>query len=125
MNAVLLATALIASAVAVMAWTGQAFPHDALPTAAQPKGWAYPFSCCWGPSAGRQGDCHDIPASAVVEGPNGYEVTLAPGDHPMIKAPMSFAFPYGREQIAPDGLYHVCFAPDLTPRCFFAGAHGS
>lgn len=85
----------------------------------------YPVACCWGPSAGRQGDCAEIPDKSVREGPNGYQVTLAPGDHPMVKQPISFVVPYADAQTSQDGLYHVCFRHDMTARCFFAGARGS
>ena len=81
--------------------------------------WDYPLSCCYG--IGRGGDCDEIPATSVREGPNGYEVTLAPGDHPMVEGPMSFIYPYAKTQSAPDGRYHVCFKPDMSVRCFFAG----
>lgn len=115
----LLIAALSISAAAYVAYTAEAWPHEA------PTGWSYPFACCWGPSQGRRGDCAEIPASSVVEGPSGFEVTLAPGDHPMVKQPLQFVFPYGKERLAPDGRYHVCFSPDMAPRCFFSGAHGS
>lgn len=81
-----------------------------------PTGWIYPSECC----SGR--DCAEIPTSAVKEGPNGYQVTLLPGQHPMIKAaPHSFLVPYGTEKVSPDGLYHACLSPTLRLLCFYAG----
>lgn len=109
----------IGAAAFVSIFTAPAYPHDALPTAAQPQGWSYPFSCCAG------FDCREIPASAVQERPDGYHVTLRPGQHPMVKAPMSFVWPYATARSAPDGLYHACISAQSKPLCFFAGARGS
>jgi len=90
-----------------------------------PTGWQYPTSCCWAPAQGRVGDCAEIPTDSVKEGPNGYQVTLSPGDHPMVTADVSFIVAYADAQTSPDGLYHVCFRQDMSARCFFAGARGS
>lgn len=107
----------IAAGMMIVAATGFVWSHD----------W-YPVSCCWSPSnapAGILGDCSEIPTHAVREGPNGYEVTLRPGEHPQVDRPVSFTFPYADAQVSPDGLYHVCLRKTLEPRCFFAGARGS
>lgn len=45
-----------------------ALAHDAIPTAAQPQGWSYPFSCCSGI------DCRAIPADWIEERPEGYVI---------------------------------------------------
>lgn len=87
--------------------------------------WTYPTFCCWGPSEGRRGDCDMIPDHAVRERPDGYHVTLEPGEHPMVKKPLSVVVPYQRARVAPDGAYHVCFDQMMGVRCFFAGARGS
>mgnify|MGYP000290544890 CR=1 FL=1 len=94
-------------------FTADAYPHDAK------SGWAYPIACCAG------FDCGEIPASTVQERPDGYHVTLQPGQHPMVKAPMSFIWPYARARSAPDGLYHACISAQSKPLCFFAGSRGS
>lgn len=99
--------------------------HDAPATAQLPDGWAYPIRCCWGPATGRTGDCGMIPASSVVEGPNGFEITLVPGEHPKVTAPLQLTVPYGKEEHSPDGAFHLCLTPDMKARCFFAGARGS
>lgn len=93
-------------------------------TFAQAHEW-YPSRCCWSPQtapAGRLGDCDAIPTSAVKVGPDGYVVTLNPGDHPMVKEPLTFVFPYDKTETSLDGGYHVCFSSIMKPRCFFAGA---
>lgn len=109
---------LCAFVLAYFTMTG-AFAHKA------PTGWAYPTSCCWAPAQGRVGDCAEIPTDSVKEGPNGYQVTLSPGDHPMVTEGVSFIVAYADAQTSPDGLYHVCFRRDMSARCFFAGARGS
>lgn len=65
----------------VFIWTTRAEAHDALPTAAQPQGWKYPFSCCSGY------DCRPVKATTgaplklfnnlptVAETPEGYKIS--------------------------------------------------
>lgn len=47
-----------------------AYAHDALPTASQPLGWAYPISCCSGV------DCREVKNNEVIEIDGGYQVVL-------------------------------------------------
>lgn len=47
---------------------GMAFAHDAMPTAAKPNGWSYPFACCSGY------DCRMVPQTAISERPEGYVI---------------------------------------------------
>lgn len=113
-----MASAVIVIVFLLFVWIEYARAHEAT------TGWSYPASCCWSPQtapAGRQGDCDEIPTSSVVAGADGYHVSLRPGDHPMVNQPHSFVVPYDIVKPAVDGLYHVCFAPDLSVRCFFAG----
>lgn len=99
--------------VGLAMWTYPAFAHQA------PTGWAYPFECC------SNKDCGEIPASAVVEGPNGFVVTILPGQHDMVKdAPVQYLIPYGTEKPSPDGLTHICLNPALKMLCFFTGNRG-
>jgi hypothetical protein len=72
---------------------GMAGAHEALPTAAQPQGWSYPFSCCSGY------DCRAVSASVVGERPYGY-VIAGTGE----------VLPYSDTRIkhSPDGEYHWC-----------------
>lgn len=71
----------------------ESFPHDALPTAAKPQGWSYPFACC------ANFDCQSVPDSAIVEGARGYEIRatgeLIPTRDKRIKD-------------SPDGQFHWC-----------------
>jgi len=87
-----------------------AWPHEA------PTGWMYPMECC------SNRDCSEIPSDRVKEGPEGYRVTLLPGDHDFVKAPVSHLIPYAITKPSPDGLYHICLLPSGGFICFFAGA---
>lgn len=102
--------------VGLLAWLiNESRAHEA------PLGWLYPANCC----SGR--DCAEAPSGSVREGPNGYEVTLLPGQHPMVKdEPHSFVVAYDARQIrdSPDGRFHVCLSPQLRLLCFFAGSRG-
>ena len=87
----------LAAAIAIPALTliasSIAQAHDALPTAAKPKGWSYPFSCCSGY------DCREVNASVIGEKPEGY-VIAGTGE----------VLPYSDTRIkdSPDGEYHWC-----------------
>jgi hypothetical protein len=81
--------------------------HDAIPTAAKPQGWKYPFSCCSG------FDCREVSSKQVSEKPEGYVITntgeiVAYGD--------------ARLKDSPDGEYHWCSvagADDSRTICLF------
>jgi hypothetical protein len=92
MKALLLAAGLAATAFATVAWTGLAYPHDALPTAQQPLGWKYPWSCC------SSQDCRRADGE-VKETANGYRI-----------ASTGEIVPYGDKRIkdSPDGEFHWC-----------------
>lgn len=70
-----------------------AIAHDALPTAAQPNGWSYPFSCCSGY------DCREVSKKAISERPEGY-VILGTGE--------VVAYTDARVKNSPDGAFHWC-----------------
>lgn len=79
-----------------LAWTWSAWSHEAIPTAAKPQGWNYPFSCCSGY------DCREVtlgPKGTVRETPQGYEIA---GTGEIIA--------YGDKRIkdSPDGVAHWC-----------------
>lgn len=84
--------------------------HDAIPTAAQPEGWKYPFSCCSGY------DCRPVPSKTVgkvKEGPDGY-VIASTGE----------VIPYNDTRVrnSPDGEFHWCSvagADDGRTICLF------
>jgi len=108
---------MLAVGIAMVVWAASAEAHS----------W-YPTRCCWSPQtapSGRLGDCDAIPTVRVKEGPNGYEVSLVPGDHPMVKEPISFVVAYDDADVSLDGGYHVCFNSLMQVRCFFAGSRGS
>ena len=85
-----------------------AFAHDALPTAAQPKGWSYPFACCSGY------DCRAVPQTAISERPEGYVIK---GTGEVV------GYRDTRLKDSPDGEYHWCSvagANDGRTICLFA-----
>lgn len=86
------------------------------------SGWVYPANCC------SDFDCAEIPKEKVVVEPEGYRVTLYPGDHHFIKVGMWFFIPHGDQKIrdSPDGKYHICISKPMVRRpwvthviCFF------
>jgi len=92
MTRYLILAALTLAAPIYVASTGLVYPHDALPTASQPLGWKYPWSCC------SNQDCRAEP-NGVAETPAGYTIK-ATGE----------VVPYGDKRIknSPDQDFHVC-----------------
>lgn len=74
--------------------------HEAMPTAAQPLGWQYPYTCCSG------FDCREVNGDAskvkIKETAEGYVILVAGKVHETI--------PYGDKKIkeSPDGAFHWC-----------------
>lgn len=87
----------LVTAVVVGAWVlliaSHARAHDALPTAARPHGWSYPFSCCSGY------DCREVAYNAIAERPEGYVIK---GTGEVI------TYTDGRIKNSPDGVFHWC-----------------
>jgi hypothetical protein len=83
------------------------FAHDAIPTAARPQGWSYPFSCCSGY------DCREVPGKAISERPEGYVIE---GTGEVVR------YSDGRLKNSPDGQFHWCSvagASDGRTICLF------
>ncbi|BCH25573.1 hypothetical protein MesoLjLc_55020 [Mesorhizobium sp. L-8-10] len=72
---------------------GPGLAHDAMPSAAQPRGWSYPFACCSGY------DCREVSKKAISERPEGY-VILGTGE--------VLAYTDARVKNSPDGAFHWC-----------------
>jgi hypothetical protein len=103
-------------AVLLCAWAllaaSYAQAHDALPTAAQPRGWSYPFACCSGY------DCREVADKAIGEQSEGY-VIVTTGE----------MIPYSDSRIrnSPDGEFHWCSvagANDGHTICLFVPPRG-
>lgn len=91
----------------LVACTYVAFAHDAIPTAAKPQGWSYPFSCCSGY------DCREVKATSIAEKPEGYVIKNT-GE--------IVAYSDGRLKDSPDGAFHWCSvagADDSRTICLF------
>lgn len=67
--------------------------HEAMPTAAQPNGWTYPFACCSGY------DCREVSDKAISERPEGYVIK---GTGEVV------GYADARVRQSPDGEYHWC-----------------
>ncbi len=81
--------------------------HDAVPTAAKPEGWSYPFACCSGY------DCRAVPADWVEERPEGFRIVPTGEVVPMTDV---------RVKNSPDGAFHWCSvagADDGRTICLF------
>jgi hypothetical protein len=97
-----IAAAALAAGVAM-----PAAAHDAIPTAAKPQGWKYPFSCCSG------FDCREVTSKQVSEKPEGYVIQ---GTGEIV------AYSDARLKDSPDGEYHWCSvagADDSRTICLF------
>jgi hypothetical protein len=86
--------------------------HDAIPTAAKPLGWNYPYSCCSGI------DCRQVSEKAISERPQGYVINNT-GE--------IVAYNDSRVKNSPDGVYHWCSvagADDSRTICLFVPPKG-
>ena len=86
--------------------------HEALPTAAKPRGWSYPHSCCSGI------DCRQVNEKAISERPQGYVIN---------KTGEVVAYRDSRVKDSPDGVYHWCSvagADDSRTICLFVPPKG-
>jgi len=82
-------------ACVLIAFAPGALAHDAA------SGWAYDPFCCNGDS--ETGDCQMIPSKSVKVTPNGYRVTLVPGDHRLVTRYHVFLLPLTKA-MQPDAL---------------------
>lgn len=69
-----------------------------------PSGWAYDPACC------STQDCAPIRVDLVRITAQGYEVTVAPGDHPLVTVQSTYVFPFNdpRVRFSGDQNYHLC-----------------
>ncbi len=91
---------------------GAVSAHDALPTAAKPLGWTYPFACCSGI------DCREVAPKSISERPEGYVIE---GTGELI------AYSDKRVKESPDGEFHWCSvagANDGKTICLFVPPRG-
>ncbi|ESZ13003.1 MAG: hypothetical protein E5Y61_07465 [Mesorhizobium sp.] len=106
-----LAAALVVGA-RVFLVASEASAHDASPTAAQPQGWSYPFSCCSGY------DCREVAYNAIGERPEGYVIK---GTGEVI------TYTDSRIKNSPDGVFHWCSAAGASEGhtiCLFVPPRG-
>jgi len=92
----------------------------ALPAGAHTSkhGMKYDSWCCNGSAV--NGDCQEIPDSAVEFVPGGYRVTLAPGEHKLVTRPHSYFKRADKVRFSTDGHYHACLWPTQDSlRCLY------
>ena len=90
-----------------------AYAHSAIPTAAKPQGWKYPFSCCSGYDCREVGDSRSQSKVKIEETPQGYRISST-GE--------ILAYSDTRLKDSPDGEFHWCSvagADDSRTICLF------
>lgn len=94
------------------AWPALAHTHN---------GMVFDSYCCNGNS--ENGDCQEIPASAVtIDSSTGLvHVTLKPGDHPLVKlTTYKYTMKYSETRRSTNGLYYACLYPHPSIlRCLY------
>lgn len=87
----------------VLMLAGAVYGHEA------PSGlWRYDPWCC------NERDCAPIPPQSVRVVPGvGYEVTLAPGQHPSITVQRSWIVAFAEARPSGDSEHHACILPHV------------
>ncbi len=74
--------------------------------------------CCNGNTM--NGDCQEIPGTAVKQVGNTVHVTLKPGDHPLVTKPHEYTMERDKVRRSTDGLYYACLFPtENFLRCLY------
>jgi hypothetical protein len=99
--------------VVASAFPSSLFAHEAL------TGWKYEAFCCNGNE--HNGDCQMISTKNVRVTPQGYDISLRPGEHRLVTRRHDFSVPQSQTRRSGDEEYHLCLYPDEdTLRCFYA-----
>lgn len=89
---------LVVVSVGCFAWA--AWGHEALPTAAKPNGWSYPWACCSGMDCREVGNSETPHAKLrIFERPEGYVISST-GE--------VVGYTDTRVKDSPDGEFHLC-----------------
>jgi hypothetical protein len=107
-----LAVTTILAGLVLVGGTKLVYPHSAIPTAAKPQGWNYPFSCCSGYDCREVGDRSQSKVK-ISETPQGYRISTT-GE--------IIAYSDKRIKDSPDGEFHWCSvagADDSRTICLF------
>lgn len=108
----------------LLAWLSLALALAAGAPETRAHSWFDPWCC-------NDRDCQPIPDSAVKITPQGYVITLAPGDHPMLAKETqtrTYTVPYANARVSldPEQRFYACIYPDPSSmRCFYAKPSGS
>lgn len=108
-------------AAGALLWSIMANAHAAK------SGWEYPSGCCSSP----EDECHEVPAKTIVgsyinnTGQRMVTVTFEPGDHPNVKAKITFNRGIKWFQQSGDSEHHACISVEGTALyCYFWQAGG-
>jgi len=103
--------------VAGVAWS-EARGHTAI------SGMVFDRWCCSGNAV--NGDCQPIPLSSIKEIEGGYQVTLSPGDHPMVTRVHVYQMEESKVRWTTDGEAYACLYPNEDSlRCLYLPPPGS
>lgn len=70
--------------------------------------------CC------QSSDCSPIPASSIRTIEGGFQITLSPGDHPLVTRVHVFQIEQSKTRRSQDGAWHVCLWPtEDNLRCVY------
>lgn len=108
-----LAAALLFGA-AVLLMPTPAWPHKAMPTAAQPEGWNYSIACCSGTDCRAVNSPRSGSRVTIAETPQGYRISTT-GE--------TIAYNDRRIKESPDGEFHWCSvggSDDSRTLCLYA-----
>ena len=93
----------------------------AMPVAAHqaPTGWEYDAECC------DMQDCARVPDGTVREVAGGYEVRLSPGQHPLVRSPITVFVPHGpKVRVSGDEHRHACVSRSGYVFCVYVPPGG-
>lgn len=88
------------------------------------EGFKFDGWCCQGNNV--NGDCQPIPLSSVTEIVGGYQITLGPGDHPMVTRVHVFQMEQSKVRWTDNGQAYACLYPSENElRCLYLPPPGS
>lgn len=103
-----------ATALALLLLAAPAAAHQA------PAGWEYDRECC------DMQDCAQVADATIREVAGGYEVVIAPGQHPFVSVPVRAFVPHGSPKIRVSGdeHKHACVARHGYVYCIYVPPGG-
>ena len=88
--------------------------HEATDVNGNPLGWNFEQWCC------QERDCSVVPDQTVKPIGGGLQITLMPGDHPLVTRKQVFQIQQSKLRKSPDGRTYVCLYPtEANLRCVY------